>query len=93
MPILCFDSSEPSIYDKIREFNIETTKSFLKQGWINYRPDPFVHAPLTFSKSKDYYRMLVKFRKVLDPNLILHPGRLAIPWASVTDSPSPLEGE
>lgn len=91
MPILCFDSTEPGIYDRIREFNLETTKSFLKQGWINYRPDPFVHAPETFRKSKQYYKMLVKFRKVLDPNLIMHPGRLAIPWASVTDLPNPLE--
>jgi FAD/FMN-containing dehydrogenase len=91
MPILCFDSTEEGIYDKIRQFNLETTKSFLKQGWINYRPDPFVHAPETFSKSKEYYKMLVKFRKVLDPNMILHPGRLAIPWGTVTDLPNPLE--
>ncbi len=90
MPILCFDSTEPGIFEKIREFNQETTKSFLKKGWINYRPDPFVHAPLTFSETKEYYKMLVKFRKVLDPNLILHPGRLAIPWESVTDLPNPL---
>jgi len=93
MPILCFDSDEKGIYDRIREFNLETTKSFLKQGWINYRPDPFVHAPETFRKAKNYYKMLVKFRKVLDPNLILHPGRLAIPWSSVTDLPNPLEEE
>ncbi|RDE11210.1 MAG: hypothetical protein C4K49_12115 [Candidatus Thorarchaeota archaeon] len=89
MPIVCFDSTKPGIYDKIREFNLETTKSFLKQGWLNYRPDPFVHAPETFSLAKDYYKMLVKFRKVLDPNLILHPGRLAIPWEAVTKLPNP----
>jgi hypothetical protein len=93
MPILCFDSDEKGIFDKIREFNLETTKSFLKQGWINYRPDPFVHAPETFTRAKEYYKMLVKFRKVLDPNFILHPGRLAIPWGTVTDLPNPLEGE
>ena len=91
MPILCFDSTEPGIEDRIREFNLETTRSFLKKGWINYRPDPFVHAPETFSQSKEYYKMLVKFRKVLDPNLIMHPGRLAIPWESVTDLPNPLD--
>jgi hypothetical protein len=90
MPILCFDSTEPGIFEKIREFNTVTTKSFLKKGWINYRPDSFVHAPLTFRETKAYYKMLVKFRKVLDPNLILHPGRLAIPWESVTDLPNPL---
>jgi hypothetical protein len=89
MPIVCFDSTQPGIYDKIREFNLETTRSFLKQGWLNYRPDPFVHAPETFSMAKEYYRMLLKFRKVLDPNLILHPGRLAIPWESVTKLPNP----
>ena len=89
MPILCFDSTEPGIMDRIREFNLETTRSFLKKGWINYRPDPFVHAPETFSQAKEYYKMLVKFRKVLDPNLILHPGRLAIPWDRVSDLPDP----
>ena len=89
MPIVCFDSTEKGIYEKIRAFNLETTKSFLKKGWMNYRPDPFVHAPETFSLIPDYYKMLVKFRKVLDPNLILHPGRLAIPWESVTKLPNP----
>jgi hypothetical protein len=91
MPIVCFDSTEKGIYEKIREFNLETTRSFLKKGWLNYRPDPFVHAPETFSRIPDYYKMLVKFRKVLDPNLILHPGRLAIPWESVTKLPNPCE--
>jgi hypothetical protein len=91
MPILCFDSTEPGINEKIRKWNLETTKLVLENGWLNYRPDPFVHAPETFSKAKEYYKMLVKFRKVLDPNLIMHPGRLAIPWESVTDLPNPLK--
>ncbi len=91
MPILCFDSTEPGINEKIRKWNLETTKLVLENGWLNYRPDPFVHAPETFSQAKEYYKMLVKFRKVLDPNLIMHPGRLAIPWESVTDLPNPLK--
>ena len=92
MPIVCFDGTQDGIYEKIREFNLDTTKIVFKNGWLNYRPDPFVHAPLTFSKAKEYYKMLVKFRKVLDPNMILHPGRLAIPWETVTNLPNPLEG-
>ena len=79
MPIICFDSTKPSDLEKVQEMNRETTEYALKQGWLNYRPDPYIHAPLTYSQAGMYWKYLRTLKKIFDPNMIMHPGRLALP--------------
>nr|MDO8133088.1 FAD-binding oxidoreductase [Candidatus Njordarchaeum guaymaensis] len=79
MPIVCYDATSKESIENVTKLNRETTEIFLDKGWLNYRPDPFVHAPLTFAKAKEYYSLLRKIKKLLDPKGILHPGRLGLP--------------
>ncbi len=90
MPILCFDSifwlitypergTKPKDLEKVQDLNRETTEYGLKQGWLNYRPDPYIHAPLTYSKAAMYWKYLRIFKKIVDPKQIMHPGRLGLP--------------
>jgi FAD/FMN-containing dehydrogenase len=79
MPIICFDSTKQSDIEKVQEMNRETTEYALKQGWLNYRPDPYIHAPLTYSQAGMYWKYLRTLKKIFDPNMIMHPGRLALP--------------
>ena len=79
MPIICFDSTKQSDIEKVQDMNRETTEYALKQGWLNYRPDPYIHAPLTYSQAGMYWKYLRMMKKMLDPNMIMHPGRLALP--------------
>lgn len=79
MPIVCFDPTKQEEIQKVQDFNRETTEIFLDKGWINYRMDPFIHAPATYMRAKGYYNFLKKIKKILDPNGIMHPGRLCLP--------------
>ena len=79
MPIVCFDSTKQSDLEKVQDLNREITEYSLKQGWLNYRPDPYIHAPLTFSQAAMYWKYLRKIKEIFDPNMIMHPGRLALP--------------
>jgi FAD/FMN-containing dehydrogenase len=79
MPIVCFDSSNPEDFEKVQEVNRETTEMFLPKGWVNYRPDPFIHAPKTYFMAGTYYKYLKKVKEMFDPNYIMHPGRLCLP--------------
>ena len=78
MPIVCFDSAKPEDLQKVQDFNRETTEIFLNKGWLNYRPDPYIHAPQMYSRAKAYFEILKKIKKLLDPNGIMHPGRLGL---------------
>ena len=79
MPIVCFDSSEPDDFIRVQDMNRETTEYCLKKGWINYRPDSYIHSPMTFSKAGTYLKYLRKVKEMFDPNYIMHPGRLMLP--------------
>ncbi|TFF86263.1 MAG: FAD-binding oxidoreductase [Promethearchaeota archaeon] len=80
MPIYCFDSRDYDDYKKLEDCEREVTKVFLDKGWINYRPNPSIHAPMTYERADMAFRMLKKMKEVIDPNYIMHPGRLAFPW-------------
>jgi hypothetical protein len=79
MPIVCFDSSNPDDFIRVQDMNRETTEICLSKGWINYRPDAYVHAPMTYSKAGTYHKYLRKVKEMFDPNYIMHPGRLMLP--------------
>ncbi len=79
MPIICFDSTKDSDFEKVQDLNRDTTEIGLKKGWLNYRPDPFIHAPLTYMNAAMYWKYLRAFKQLVDPNFIMHPGRLALP--------------
>jgi len=79
MPIVCFDPTKPEELKKVQDFNRETTDIFLSKGWLNYRPDPTTHSPKTFSMAREYFDLLKKIKSVLDPDGIMHPGRLTLP--------------
>lgn len=78
MPILVFDSSKPEDLERVRDLNREATEYSLKQGWINYRPDPYIHIS-AYYQSGMYWKYLRAFKKLVDPNMIMHPGRLGLP--------------
>jgi len=78
MPIVCFDSTKQSDLEKVQEMNRETTEYALKQGWLNYRPDPYIHIQAYYQAGM-YWKYLRAFKKLVDPNMIMHPGRLALP--------------
>ncbi|NHI92912.1 MAG: FAD-binding oxidoreductase [Candidatus Lokiarchaeota archaeon] len=77
MPIFCFDSRKVEDFKRIEACEEDCTKLFLERGWVNYRPNPTIHAPLSYAKAPIAYKMLKACKKVLDPNMIMHPGRLA----------------
>ncbi|MHA1744830.1 MAG: FAD-binding oxidoreductase [Promethearchaeota archaeon] len=79
MPIVAFDSSKPEDFIRVQDMNRETTEYCLSKGWINYRPDPNIHAPMTYSKAGTYLKYLRKVKEMFDPNYIMHPGRLMLP--------------
>jgi len=54
------------------------TEQFLGMGGIPYRPNVEVHAPMAMSKSIGYYDLLKKIKCAVDPNGIMHPGRLGL---------------
>ncbi|MHA1147730.1 MAG: hypothetical protein ACTSR8_05755 [Promethearchaeota archaeon] len=78
MPIVCFDSTKDSDFEAVQDLNRDTTEYGLKQGWLNYRPDPFIHVEAYYYAST-YWKYLRAFKKMVDPNMIMHPGRLALP--------------
>jgi FAD/FMN-containing dehydrogenase len=78
MPIVCFDSTKQSDLEKVQEMNRDTTEYALKQGWLNYRPDPYIHIQAYYQAGM-YWKYLRAFKKLVDPNMIMHPGRLALP--------------
>jgi FAD/FMN-containing dehydrogenase len=78
-PIVCFDSTKEEDFEKVQDLNRVTTEYALKKGWLNYRPDPYIHAPLTYSQAGMYWKYLRMIKKMFDPNMILHPGRLTLP--------------
>jgi len=79
MPIVCFDSSKPDDFLRVQDMNRETSEYCTKKGWLNYRPDPYVHAPMTYSKAGTYLKYLRKVKEMFDPHYIMHPGRLMLP--------------
>lgn len=79
MPIVCFDSSKPEQFEAVQDCNRDTTEYGLKRGWVNYRPDPYIHAPMTYSMAGTYLKYLRLIKEMFDPNYIMHPGRLMLP--------------
>jgi FAD/FMN-containing dehydrogenase len=78
MPIVLFDPKSSEEYKTVEAFDVEMTEQFLDMGGIPYRPNVNVHAPMVMSKSKGYYELLRKIKQAVDPNGIMHPGRLAL---------------
>lgn len=79
MPIICFDSTKQEDFEKVQEINRITTEYSIKRGWLNYRPDPYIHAPMMYSQAGTYLKYLREVKKMFDPNFIMHPGRLMLP--------------
>ncbi|MHC1592008.1 MAG: FAD-binding oxidoreductase [Candidatus Helarchaeales archaeon] len=77
MPIFCFDSRKVEDFERIEACEKDCTEIFLKKGWVNYRPNPTIHAPMSYSKAPTAYKLLKACKQILDPNMIMHPGRLA----------------
>jgi FAD/FMN-containing dehydrogenase len=78
MPIVLFDPKTPEEFKTVEALDQEMTEQFLNMGGIPYRPSLKVHAPLAMSKSLGYYDLLKKIKQVVDPNGIMHPGRLGL---------------
>ena len=76
MPIVCFDSTDPTSVEKVRELDRVTSEYCYNQGWLNYRPNPKIHSPLMWKRAPTYFKYLKAMKNLLDPIGILHPGRL-----------------
>jgi len=78
MPIVLFDPKVADEFKSVEELDREMTGQFLEMGGIPYRPNLRVHAPLAMAKSIGYYDLLKKIKRAVDPNGIMHPGRLEL---------------
>lgn len=79
MPIVLFDPKQEQEFKTVEELDREMTEHFLEMGGIPYRPNLRVHAPLAMAKSVGYFDLLKKVKRAVDPNGIMHPGRLNLP--------------
>jgi len=79
MPIILFDPKSPEDIKTVEALDKEMTEQFLSMGGIPYRPNLAVHAPMAMSKSLGYYDLLKRIKLAVDPNGIMHPGRLGLP--------------
>jgi FAD/FMN-containing dehydrogenase len=78
MPIALFDPKSPEEFKTVETLDRKMTEQFLEMGGIPYRPNLAVHAPLTMPKSVGYYDLLKTIKHAVDPNGIMHPGRLGL---------------
>jgi glycolate oxidase len=78
MPIALFDPKSEEEFKTVEALDREMTEQFLEMGGIPYRPNLAVHAPLTMPKSIGYYDLLKTIKQAVDPNGIMHPGRLGL---------------
>lgn len=77
MPIFCFDSRKVEDFERVEACESEFSDWALSRGFVNYRPDPIIHAPRTYAKAPTEFKLLREIKKIIDPNMIMHPGRLA----------------
>jgi len=78
MPIALFDPKSQEEFCTVETLDREMTEQFLEMGGIPYRPNLAVHAPLTMPKSIGYFDLLKTIKHAVDPNGIMHPGRLGL---------------
>ena len=78
MPIVLFDPKSSEELKTVEALDQEMTEQFLGMGGIPYRPNVAVHAPMAMSKSVGYYDLLKGIKRAVDPNGIMHPGRLGL---------------
>jgi len=78
MPIVLFDPKHAEELKTVEELDRKMTEEFLSMGGIPYRPNLKVHAPLAMEKSIGYYDLLKRIKRAIDPNGIMHPGRLGL---------------
>jgi len=78
MPIVLFDPKEPEEFKTVEELDRKMTEEFLGMGGIPYRPNLKIHAPMAMAKAEGYFDLLKKVKRALDPNGIMHPGRLGL---------------
>ena len=78
MPIITFDSRTEKGYEQAEAWDKYFTKIAHKKGWINYRPNAFIHWPAMRPLMPEYVKMLKELKELWDPNSIMHPGRLAV---------------
>jgi len=78
MPIVLFDPKLPEELKSVEDLDRKMTEQFLGMGGIPYRPNLKVHAPLVMAMSIGYYDLLKKVKRAVDPNGIMHPGRLEL---------------
>jgi len=78
MPIVLFDPKSSEESKTVEALDQEMTEQFLNMGGIPYRPNFAIHAPMAMSKSVGYYNLLKTIKCAVDPNGIMHPGRLGL---------------
>jgi FAD/FMN-containing dehydrogenase len=78
MPIVCFDSRTEAGYEQVEAWDREVTDIFHKKGWMNYRPNAFIHWPAMRPLMPEYVKLLKEIKNLWDPNNIMHPGRLQV---------------
>jgi len=78
MPIVLFDPKSPEELKTVEELDRKMAEQYLNMGGIPYRPNLKVHAPMAMAKSIGYYDLLKRIKRAVDPNGIMHPGRLGL---------------
>jgi glycolate oxidase len=76
--VLLYDSKDKLDIQKMKKLNEELNTAIIDQGAIPSWPDPYFTAPLIMKKAPEYYEFLKRIKKVLDPNGIMQPGKLAL---------------
>ncbi|MDO8056403.1 MAG: hypothetical protein Q6361_06030, partial [Candidatus Hermodarchaeota archaeon] len=78
MPIATFDSRTEKGYQQVEAWDKHFTEIAHKKGWLNYRPNAFIHWPAMKPLMPEYVKMLKELKALWDPNGIMHPGRLDV---------------
>jgi FAD/FMN-containing dehydrogenase len=78
MPIVTFDSRTEKGYEQAEAWDKHFTEIAHKKGWLNYRPNAFIHWPAMKPLMPEYVKMLQELKALWDPNGIMHPGRLEV---------------
>ena len=76
--IQIFRKNDPEHRKLVREVNRQIARTAMELGYIPYKAPGFVAEMFVEKWDPTFREMMVKIKKMLDPNGIMNPGRLQL---------------